>query len=465
MSGSVVRALLVGALLAAVGAGCGSRDAGTAPPDGRWLVGAYYYVWHEAQEWEQGYLGQKLRPPITPLLGEYSSADPAVAAQHIRWAAEYGIDFFAVSWSGRDSPPDRNLQAGLLAAPNRGDIRFALFYESMQALDSRDGPVSFDDATIARLLADAEYLAARYLGHPQYLRLGGRPVLFLYVTRTFQGKNREAIQALRTRLERLGHPVFLVGDEVFWLDPRPRRLRLYDAVTAYNMYDWPRKQLGGYAETSLFFAEVTAEFRRYRDAAHKAGTAFVPVVIPGYNDRGVRPHHYVIPRRLQAAGEEGGLFARGLRETGLDFLDERARLLMITSFNEWHEWTQIEPTRPGPPTTRDFRDEEAYTLGFPHEGYGFRYLEILRDAVVAVSGRVVRGPAREPAPGVEVRALREGRVVAAARTDSSGSFRFSRGALPPGAYALSTGPGAVPHTVTVGARWTGSVELTVPARP
>jgi hypothetical protein len=445
-------------------AGCDARAGRTAAADGSWLVGAYYYAWHEPREWQKGHLGRKLAPPVTPLLGEYVSSDPGVAAQHVRWASDHGIDFFAVSWAGPGSPSERNLQAGLLAAPNLGDIRFALLYESLLALETGEDPPVFDEALTARLVSHAENVAGRYFGHPQYLRVGGRPVLFLYVSRTFQGKTRDAITVVRQRLDRLGHRVYLVGDEVFWSEPRPRRLRLYDAVTAYNMFDWPRRQLAGYAATSAFFPGVTAQYRRYREAARAEGTAFVPGVIPGYNDRGVRPeaNHYVIPRRLGPDGEEGGFFARGLRETGTDLLDDRARLLMITSFNEWHEWSQIEPARAAPPTTADVTGVELYTLGFPHDGYGFRYLELLRDAVVAVSGRVVTGSARRGVPGVEVRALRQGRGVTTARTDSAGAFRFSRGALSPGAYELAAGPDGPRRTVTVGASWIGPVELVVP---
>ena len=151
-------------------------------------MGAYYYVWYDAAEWRKGYLGDKLAPPIRPFLGEYSSADPRVAAQHVAWASEYGIDFFAVSWAGRGSPADRYLEAGLLAAPNVGDIRFAILYESLLALGHRDHRVDFDDATTGRFVSDLDYLARRYLSHPRYLTLDGRPVLFLYVTRSWRSR-------------------------------------------------------------------------------------------------------------------------------------------------------------------------------------------------------------------------------------------------------------------------------------
>lgn len=470
-----VATLLVAASLAGLTAGCGHPPGGPAADERRPLVGAYYYVWYDAAEWRKGYLGDKLAPPIRPLLGEYSSADPRVAAQHVAWASEYGIDFFAVSWAGRGSPADRYLEAGLLAAPNVGDIRFAILYESLLALGHRDHRVDFDDATTGRFVSDLDYLARRYFSHPRYLTLDGRPVLFLYVTRNFEGKQREAIAAARRRIEALGRAPYLVGDEVFWHDPRRRRLKLFEAVTAYNMYDWPRREFTGYAAASAFLHDVTAQYRRYQRATADAGVAFVPSVLPGYNDRGVRPqaNHYVIARRLAPDQDEGGLFAEALRRTGLPFLDDRNRLLVVTSFNEWHEWTQIEPTAPGPVTARDASDRDRLTDGLAHQGYGLRHLEVLRDAVVALSGRVVSGvggaggPAETPAAGVEVRALLGGRVAATTRTDSAGRFRFGRSALPPGEYELA-GPDGERRRVTVtvgGPGWTGPVELRIDQAP
>jgi hypothetical protein len=41
------------------------------------------------------------------------------------------------------------------------------------------------------------------------------------------------------------------------------------------------------------------------------------------------------------------------------FSDEKARVIFVCSFNEWFEGTQVEPS----------------------EGYGFTYLEILKDVL------------------------------------------------------------------------------------
>ncbi len=57
---------------------------------------------------------------------------------------------------------------------------------------------------------------------------------------------------------------------------------------------------------------------------------------------------------------------------------------MVTSWNEWHKDTQIEPVAEAPATsTDDSQSGNEYTNGVEYEGYGTRYLDILRETVSA----------------------------------------------------------------------------------
>jgi glycoprotein endo-alpha-1,2-mannosidase len=349
-------------------------------------VGAYYYTWYLPQHWkEYGYLGPHLEPLLEPQLGEYESDDPQVIGTHIRWAAQYGIEFFIISWSYRGSFADDAARKHLLPALAASTVRQAPMIELIAY-----GEQNLRDGTFRqRLGEDLEFVATNYLKHPSALRVNGRPVLFLYTTRVIPGDVSIWMTDVRARLAGLGVNAFIVADEAFWQPADPMRLRAFDAVTAYNVYEWPRVHHGGWASTSMFFTEVEGLFARWQAASRAAGVAFVPNAMPGYNDRGVRLEqgHYVIPRAMQAGASATGFFERSL-DLARRYTDPALRMVTITSFNEWHEWTQIEPTRPSGRSPAG--DVGTYTQGFPHQNYGLEYLELLHDKLGGAA--VVQNP-------------------------------------------------------------------------
>ncbi len=72
------------------------------------------------------------------------------------------------------------------------------------------------------------------------------------------------------------------------------------------------------------------------------------------------------------------------------FVDPDFPLALITSFNEWNEGTQVEPTVESSATRKDRSPSKTdYTQGYAYRGYGEQYLSILQDTFVAIGGRVV----------------------------------------------------------------------------
>ena len=57
-----------------------------------YLVGAYYYPWHQNDFHNGGgYLREELLPPQAPALGEYDDSDPEVISQHLAWFRKSNI--------------------------------------------------------------------------------------------------------------------------------------------------------------------------------------------------------------------------------------------------------------------------------------------------------------------------------------------------------------------------------------
>jgi hypothetical protein len=66
------------------------------------------------------------------------------------------------------------------------------------------------------------------------------------------------------------------------------------------------------------------------------------------------------------------------------FVDSQRRLMMITSWNEWHEDTQIEPVVDAPPTAVDESSAgDNHTAGYAYEGYGLKPLRVVADLLAS----------------------------------------------------------------------------------
>lgn len=124
---------------------------------GRWVH------WHEVDEANRS-IGSSTH---YPQLGPYDSHDPKIVEQHCRWAKEVGIDGFIVSWWQPNDFHDQGLPL-LLETAQRFGLEVTAYFET----------VPNNDRTKA--LNDVLYLLERYGKHPAWLKLDGKPVLFVY---------------------------------------------------------------------------------------------------------------------------------------------------------------------------------------------------------------------------------------------------------------------------------------------
>lgn len=69
-----------------------------------------------------------------------------------------------------------------------------------------------------------------------------------------------------------------------------------------------------------------------------------------------------------------------IRKAALPNLDPKAdKIMMVPSFNEWYEDSQIEATT-GPPSSADVSESGIhYTGGQIYRDYGYLYLDILKE--------------------------------------------------------------------------------------
>jgi glycoprotein endo-alpha-1,2-mannosidase len=344
------------------------------------VVGVYYYPWygsfsggHSVNQSLRGHLS----PPQPPAIGVYSNRNSATIAAHIDQSHRGNIDFWALSWWGPQSAENTTIRTSILNHPRRAELSYAIHYESTGRLGT------FDNPNFSNLIPDFRYLAANYFQDPNYLKIDGRPVVFIYLTRAYFNSqaSRDAVAALRSAINSEFHVnPYIVGDDLFGGGVNLQRAQLWDAITDFDVYGTVMQSRGS---TAAALNQLTNVYNGALQSLAATNVGFIPTASPGFNDSGVRGGHPAAPRYLtdDPNSKEGDLFEKMLNDVVVPRTDPKADdILMINSFNEWHEDTQIEPTIVAPRTNVDDSGAQRYTEGHFYEGYGDLYLDLLRAA-------------------------------------------------------------------------------------
>lgn len=256
-------------------------------------VSIFYYPWYgtPAQDgsWEHwvvpGGSSLDIASNYFPARGLYSSSDETVVADQMREIASIGVREVITSWWGWGSPEDQRLPLVLKTAHAAG-LSVAIHLEP------------YPGRTISTVEADIDHLET----------FG---ITSFYVYRPFD----MAVQdwaALRARL-----------------DPQ---VKLYAQTTLAGLAA-AAKFDGLYNYDVLLWGADT--FPRLCAQAHNVGLECLPSVGPGYDASRATGDPRIKDRRNGATYD--AMWQSAIR-AGADGVT-------ITSYNEWHEGTQIEPAR------------------------------------------------------------------------------------------------------------------------
>jgi Glycosyl hydrolase family 99 len=293
-----------------------------------------------------------------PALGPYDSQTTQVIDQHLAWAGDSGIDVLISSWWGPGTYEDQSL--GLLldrieatASPLRASIyleTWALFYGHQFQADFFTDSRNFLPDSRAQIRQKAVdwivYLLETYGARPGLERVLGRPVVFVYTAALFAPIEWQAIFA--SVHEATGIDAFYQADvegaDFSALAQVFDGLHVYTPVhlTAEGDLSFVARIFDPQAAVTNPASEVTdpltvgGDYRAWAAEARALGRSWSATVIPGFDDRKIRNPSFVVSR------DHGG-------ERTYDFfwrqaLSTRPDWVLITTFNEWHEGTEIEPS-------------------------------------------------------------------------------------------------------------------------
>jgi hypothetical protein len=288
----------------------------------------------------------RFQPPLDiasdyyPALGAYSVADPAVVAQHFAWLREAGVGVIVSSWWGQRSREDQAVPLLLDIAEQYG-IKVAFHIEP------------YSGRTANRLLNDVRYLYARYGDHSAFYRTTASSRW------SPDGRSKGLFFVWAIVVPDHDSPEVDAG---YWRDAVDAIHNLPDGglIIANTLQsDWVD---GGHFDGLYNYATLHLDqengFSWARGLAPEAW--YVPSVLPGFSARriGYAAESYT-PRQDGATyGEQW----RAALEVGVE-----PALVTITSFNEWHEGSQIEPAAVGATNGSQHTYKDYGAL--PPEGY------------------------------------------------------------------------------------------------
>lgn len=249
-----------------------------------------------------------------PALGAYSSNDPEIIAKHMALIKEAGIGVLAISWWGANHFTDKSVKTYLDLAEQFG-LKLAFHIEPVykSAVEFRE---------------HLEYLDENYLTHPAVFKHNGLPLYYIYDSGKV--KYYEWSKLLSTEGGLTVRNTTL--DAIFighWERERDGGFITKSGFDGFYTY---------YASEGFMYGCTSTNWPTLAKFAKENNLIFIPCLGPGYIDTRIRPWN----AKNTEARENGKYYERMF----MNAVNANPYFIGITSFNEWHEGTQIEPAIP-----------------------------------------------------------------------------------------------------------------------
>ena len=316
-------------------------------PQPRKLVLAFYYPWYgsiygpskEWVHWKMVTAEDIGTSTDYPLLGAYDSQDSEVIKCHMILAKYAGIDGFIASWWGVNRFSDNAFSKVIKVAEELG-FNVTIYYESVR------------DISKEQIVNELAYVIRKYSSSKAFLRINGKPVIFIYAIRAY-GRDIDFWEDVLREVRRITNK-----DVMFIADSRDvSALRVFDGIHIYNPLGLILKGVN----LTQFYRDQAVKTKEYFTIEKVdviSRKIFCATVLPGFDNR----------KNKSLQGEQGKYLPRldgkTYKDTWEAALSSDPDIVLICTWNEWHEGTEIEPSRE----------------------YGFKYLLLTREYVEKYKG-------------------------------------------------------------------------------
>ncbi|XP_045196248.2 glycoprotein endo-alpha-1,2-mannosidase-like [Mercenaria mercenaria] len=302
---------------------------GTPELDGQYFHWSHPYIRHwnakEAQKWPN----YTHKPPddigsnFYPLLGAYSSRDTEIIDVHMQMMRYARIGVVVVSWyppgdadnEGRE--PD-SVMPLILEGAAKYDLKVAIHIEPYRGRNH------------VTLRKNLEYILEKYGKHPAFYRTSFKgkrnvPLIYIYDSYLVDSKDWATILTSNGRgsIRNTELDCIFIG---LLVESAHKEHVLKSGFDGFYTY---------FATNRFTYGSTWKTWPHLAQLAQSKGLLFIPSVGPGYIDTEVRPWNGANTRKR--------LDGKYYNEAFASALSVKPSMVSITSFNEWHEGTQIEP--------------------------------------------------------------------------------------------------------------------------
>jgi len=304
----------------------------------------FYYNWYGSSEkdgepyhWAHAVLKQHANDTISkgfipggdnissnyfPQLGAYSSTDRGIIKTHMQMLRKAGIGVIVLTWWNKADFGYKSVPA-IMDEAAKNNIKVCFHIEPFAG---RNGATTKDNI---QLIIDSYGLIIDSYGtHPAFYRMNNKPLFFVYDSYLTAAAEWSSLLLPNgsISIRNTKYDAIMIG---LWVEKNEENFFTQSGFDGFYTY---------FGATGFTYGSTPANWpylQQWADSNHKI---FIPSVSPGYIDSRVRPWNGKNTRE-----RKNGIYYDEMFEQAIQ---SKAKFIGITSFNEWHEGTQIEPAVP-----------------------------------------------------------------------------------------------------------------------